>query len=88
LQSLHLGYCPLLESLTVSFCSLNEIGSMKGCMSLQEVDVSFNHISQLKILVDSLPHYNLTTFKFNDNLFSAISHDEAFYAQQNQTSTL
>lgn len=75
-----MGYCPLLESLTVSYCSLNEVGSMSGCPSLQELDLSFNHIPSLKFLVDCLPHRDLVALKFNDNLFSAISHDEAFYA--------
>jgi Leucine-rich repeat (LRR) protein len=83
-----MGYCPLLETLSVSYCSVNEVGPMSGCPSLSEIDLSFNHIPSLKTLVNCLPHWNLTTLKFNDNLFSAISHDEAFYARADQTSTL
>ncbi len=83
-----MGYCPLLESLSVSYCSLNEIGSMRGCPELAELDLSFNHIPSLKALIDCLPHWNLTTLKFNDNLFSQISTDEAFYARPDTTSNL
>ena len=88
LQSLHLGYCPLLETLSVSYCSLNELGSMRGCPALSDLDVSFNHLPTLKGLLDVLPHRRLQALSLNDNLFSAISNEEAFYAQQNQTSTL
>lgn len=88
LQTLHMGYLPLLETLSVSYCSVNQVGTMSGCPSLSEIDLSFNHIPSLKTLVDCLPHWNLTTLKFNDNLFSAISHDEAFYARADSTSTL
>lgn len=28
LQTLHMGYCPLLETLSVSYCSVNEVGPM------------------------------------------------------------
>ena len=61
---------------------------MSGCPSLSELDLSFNHLPTLKTLVECLPHWNLTVLKFNDNLFSAVSYDEAFYARHDQTSTL
>ena len=53
---------------------------MKGCPSLTDLDVSFNHITTLKSFLDALPHRKLVALSFNDNLFSAISNEEAFYA--------
>jgi Leucine-rich repeat (LRR) protein len=65
----------------VASCNLNEIGHLKGCPSLTELDVSFNHLPSLKALVDCLPHRNLTSLKFNDNLFSVIADQTATYNQ-------
>lgn len=60
---------------------------MKGCPCLSELDVSFNQIPSLKALLDCLPHFNLTSLKLNDNLFSIFDNDEASY-QMKKTSTL
>ena len=79
LSQLNLGFCPLLEQMTVSYCSVHDIGSLKGCPSLLELDVSFNQLPNLKSLIDSLPHQNLTSLKFNDNLFSVVTNEEANY---------
>lgn len=87
LSTLHLGFCPLLEQLAVASCNLNEIGHLKGCPQLTELDVSFNHLPSLKALVDCLPHRNLTSLKFNDNLFSVIADQTATY-NQNAVSNL
>ena len=53
---------------------------MRGCPSLADLDVSFNHLGTLKGLLDVLPHRNLESLSLNDNFFSAISNEDAFYA--------
>lgn len=46
---------------------------MRGCPSLADLDVSFNHMPSLRGLLDVLPNRKLQALSFNDNLFSAIS---------------
>lgn len=52
---------------------------MHGCPNLTELDVSFNQIPTLAALAECLPHRNLTSLKFNDNLFSVFDNDQASY---------
>jgi internalin A len=47
LKSLSIGYCPLLETLNASYCSLTELGSLQLCPSMKELDVSFNQLPNL-----------------------------------------
>jgi Leucine-rich repeat (LRR) protein len=39
-----LGYCPLLESLSLSYCSFNQLKSLVGAPNLRDLDLSFNSI--------------------------------------------
>lgn len=87
LLGLHLGFCPMLEQISVSYCCLQEIGPLKGCPNLLDIDVSFNHLASLKRFLDCLPHRNLTSLSYNDNNFTAITDGEAMYVH-NATSTL
>lgn len=79
LHALHLGYCPLLESLSISYCSLNDLGSLALCPSLKDLDVSFNQLPTLPSVLKALQHNNKTQFKaisFNDNVFNPMLSDE------------
>ena len=42
LHMLTLGYCPLLETIAISYCSLVSLKQLSGCPALKELDVSFN----------------------------------------------
>jgi Leucine-rich repeat (LRR) protein len=87
LLGLQLGFCPMLEQISVSYCCLQELGALKGCPNLLDIDVSFNHLASLKRFLDCLPHRNLTSLSYNDNNFTAITDGEAMYVH-NATSTL
>jgi Leucine-rich repeat (LRR) protein len=79
LKQLRLGYCPLLEQFSASYCQLSDMGSLKNCPNLIDLDVSFNHLPTLKEFLDCLPHKNFSSLSFNDNKFSAITDGEAMY---------
>jgi len=50
LPEINLGFCPMLESLTVSYCAIQKLGQnedlefkgLSGCPNLQLLDLSFN----------------------------------------------
>lgn len=76
LGKLSLSYCPLLDYISCSYCSLTSIESLHGCPSLTFLDVSFNKIESLDLLLRSL-HLckNLQSLVYKDNLFNEHEHD-------------
>jgi Leucine-rich repeat (LRR) protein len=79
LHALQIGYCPLLESLHVSYCSLTDLASLQLCPSLRDLDVSFNQIQTLPQILKALQWNNSVQFKslnFNDNVFNQVLNDE------------
>jgi Leucine-rich repeat (LRR) protein len=66
-----MGYCPMLENLSLSYCSLIQVKSLVGAPNLREYDCSFNSVQSLEHLLNSLKNnHELRTLRFNDNTFS------------------
>ena len=75
LRELDLGYCPLMETLSASQCSISNLYSLSGCQSLREIDISFNQmpslISIFKVIQFNDPAF-LRSLVFNDNVFNQV----------------
>lgn len=54
LAALSLSYCPLLDYLSCSYCSISDLGSLKGCPSLNFLDISFNKLESLADMLKSI----------------------------------
>ena len=54
LAEVNLGYCPMLDTLSASYCSLKSIGDMASCPNLQQIDVSFNQIQTIECLLKAI----------------------------------
>lgn len=83
LSALTLSYCPLLDYISCSYCSLTSLGTLSGCPSLTFLDVSFNKIESLDSLLRSL-HLckNLQSIVYKDNLFNEHEHDQSDQVQE------
>ena len=75
LRELDIGYCPLLETISCSQCSLANLYTLSGCQSLRELDISFNQMPSLpalfKVLQFNDPKY-MRSLVFNDNVFNQV----------------
>ncbi len=66
-----MGYCPLLENLSLSYCSIIQVKSLIGAPNLREFDCSFNSVQSLDQLLNSMRgNRELRNLRFNDNSFS------------------
>lgn len=71
LERISLGYCPFLDTLTASYCKINQLGSLSGCPNLHQIDVSFNKLPTLESFVGPVAKcHNLQQLVFNDNVFN------------------
>jgi Leucine-rich repeat (LRR) protein len=71
LAALSLDYCPFLEQVLASYCSLASLGDFVGCPNLQQLDISFNKIASLKTLLQSLfTNVKMASMMLNDNEFN------------------
>lgn len=71
LAALSLDYCPFLEQVLASYCSLVSLGDFVGCPNLQQLDISFNKIASLKTLLQSLfTNVKMVSMMLNDNVFN------------------
>ena len=72
-----------MDYISCSYCSLTSIGSLYGCPSLTFLDVSFNKIESLDLLLRSL-HLckNLQCLVYKDNLFNEHEHDQSEQVQE------
>jgi Leucine-rich repeat (LRR) protein len=67
----HVGYCPVLENFSASYCALKGLDDFSSCPNLQQLDVSFNQIESLIPLLQSLyTNQRLHTVTLNDNTFN------------------
>ena len=72
LSHFSLGYCPLLETLSLSYCSFIQIKSLVGAPNLRELDISFNAIQSLDQFLNIIRNNReLRMIRYNDNPFSA-----------------
>ena len=71
LSHFSLGYAPLLETLSLSYCSFIQVKSLVGAPSLREFDISFNSIQSLEQLLNIIrSNRELRIIRYNDNPFS------------------
>lgn len=71
LSRLDLYYCPFLEQLSASYCSITQVSCLLGCVNLQTVDLSFNQLPSLEsFLAAHWPCGRLTVLTVNDNVFN------------------
>ena len=71
LASLSLNYCPFLEQISASYCSINHLDSMHGCPNLTTLDLSFNKMPKLDSLISKIWQCNkISNLTINDNVFN------------------
>ena len=71
LGSLSLDYCPFLEQISASYCSLTSLGDLSGSPNLVQVDISFNKLATLESVVGSLfTNTKVRSLVLNDNEFN------------------
>jgi|TARA_B110001450_G_C17427127_1_gene402328 Leucine-rich repeat (LRR) protein len=71
LAALSLDYCPFLEQVLASYCSIASLGDFAGCPNLQQLDISFNKIASLKTLLQCLfTNVKMVSMLLNDNVFN------------------
>ena len=79
LKALEFGYCPLLESLSASQCTISDIHSLQSCQSLRELDVSSNQLPTLTSILKAIRWnnpLNLTALSFHENTFNLLKDDD------------
>lgn len=64
------GYCPIMEILSLSYCSFIMVKSLIGCPNLREFDVSFNNIQNLEGFLNIVKdNHEIRIIRCNDNPF-------------------
>ena len=83
MAALSIAYCPLLDYLSCSYCSIASLGSLKGCPSLSFLDISFNKIDSLSSMLQSINNCrSLQSLVYKDNVFNEHEHDPSDQVQE------